>query len=105
MTPQSILLARSIVAGTSRITGFKDIAASLVPGTELTLRRQRDHFYDDWAIRVYDNRQRFMGYVSCEHNEIIARLLDGGKRLSAVVHSCMTRGQWNRVVMDVMLND
>ena len=57
----------------------------LVPGTELTLYREPDNQYDEWAIAVYYGEDDMLGYVTRYKNETIARLMDAGKKFIAVV--------------------
>ena len=57
----------------------------LVPGTELTLYREPDNQYDEWAIAVYYGEDDMLGYVTRYKNETIARLMDCGKKFIAIV--------------------
>ena len=57
----------------------------LVPGTELKLYREPDNAYDEWAIGVYYGEDDLVGYISRYKNETIARLMDCGKKFTAVV--------------------
>lgn len=57
----------------------------LVPGTELTLYREPDNQYDEWAIAVYYGEDDMLGYVTRYKNETIARLMDFGKKFIAIV--------------------
>lgn len=57
----------------------------LVPGTELTLYRESDNQYDEWAIAVYYGEDDMLGYVTRYKNETIARLMDCGKKFIAIV--------------------
>ena len=57
----------------------------LVPGTELTLYREPDNQYDDWAIAVYYGEDDMLGYVARYKNETLARLMDCGKKFIEIV--------------------
>lgn len=63
----------------------KALLASLTPGTELKLFRDPDNEHDKWAISVYTTDDRKIGYIARFKGETIARLMDCGKRFSAVV--------------------
>ena len=46
-----------------------------------------------------------IGYVSCECNEFVARLIDGGKSVEGRLTDKEQIGSWTRLVMEVVLND
>ncbi|MBQ7784700.1 MAG: HIRAN domain-containing protein [Clostridia bacterium] len=58
---------------------------SLTPGTELKLFREPENEYDEWAIAVYITDDDKLGYISRFKNETIARLMDAGKKFTAIV--------------------
>lgn len=58
---------------------------ALTPGTELKLFREPDNEYDEWAIAVYITDDDRLGYISRFKNETIARLMDAGKKFTAIV--------------------
>lgn len=95
----------SQVAGTSHIAGIDEIVARLHVGDALKLVRDEGNFFDEWAIRVMTSDNERLGYVTCEHNEIIARLLDGGKCVSARLGKTPESGSWTKIEMAVYLND
>lgn len=63
----------------------KALLASLTPGTELMLYRDADNEHDQWAISVYTKDDRELGYITRFKNETIARLMDYGKKFTAIV--------------------
>ena len=63
----------------------RSLIAKLVPGAELFLYREADNEYDQWAISVYSENDKQIGYVTRFKNEAIARLMDCGKRFFAFV--------------------
>ena len=65
--------------------------------------RDRRNPYDPWATEVRDERGNRLGYVSCEHNEVVARLLDGGRDVAGLVGSVDQLGNWTRIQMEVRL--
>ena len=63
----------------------KALLDSLTPGTELMLYRDVDNEHDQWAISVYTKDDRELGYITRFKNETIARLMDYGKKFTAIV--------------------
>ena len=63
----------------------RDALNAIAPGTELMLFRESDNERDEWAIAVYLTDDDKLGYISRYKNEVIARLMDAGKRFVGVV--------------------
>lgn len=63
----------------------KQALDAITPGTELLLFREPENEYDEWAVAVYLTQEDKLGYISRYKNETIARLMDAGKRFTAVV--------------------
>lgn len=63
----------------------RELIEKLVPGAELFIYREMDNEYDQWAISVYTDNDKHIGYVTRFKNEAIARLMDCGKRFLAFV--------------------
>ena len=100
-----IVLYESIrVAGTTHVHGIDAIAEQLEPGTELRLERDPGNLADAWAIKVFAGGNR-IGYVPADCNEVLARLMDGGKALSAKLLDKEKVGTWNKFHMEVSLDD
>lgn len=99
------LLPDARVAGTSHVEGIRALAAGLCEGDELRLERDPQNRFDSWAIRVLDARGRRLGFVPADKNEIIARLMDGGKRVVGEVLSVEDVSGWIRIGMAVWLDD
>lgn len=97
------LVDETAVAGTRHVPGMRALAEGLAPGDALVLVRDRRNPYDPWATEVRDERGMRLGYVSCEHNEVVARLLDGGCDVAGVVGSVDQLGSWTRIQMEVRL--
>ena len=93
----------SAVAGTRHVPGVRALVDGLAPGDELAFVRDRRNPYDPWATEVRDERGNRLGYVSCEHNEVVARLLDGGRDVAGLVGSVDQLGNWTRIQMEVRL--
>lgn len=99
------LVDETAVAGTRHVPGVRALADGLAAGDELLFVRDRRNPYDPWATEVRDGRGNRLGYVSCEHNEVVARLLDGGRDVAGLVGSVDQLGSWTRIQMEVRLYD
>lgn len=99
-----VLVEDARVAGTTHIHGIDDIVGKLELGASLRLEREPDNLADSWAIGVYTGKER-IGYVPADCNEVLARLMDGGKALSAKLTAKEKVGTWNKIHMEVSLDD
>lgn len=99
-----VLIEETKIAGTSHIRNMDQIAQELEVGTELRFEREPGNLADHWAIKVFAGHTR-IGYVSADCNEILARLMDGGKALSGKLITKETLGKWNKLLMKVNLDD
>ena len=54
-------------------------------GTEVRLRREPDNPVDRWAIEVFAPDGTRMGYLPSQKNQSVARLIDAGKTIRAVI--------------------
>ena len=82
------LIEGARIAGTTHICGIGE------PG----------NLADYWAIKVYAGDDR-IGFVPADCNEVLARLMDGGKALSGRLTGKEKVGTWNKLRMDVSLDD
>lgn len=82
-----LVLKTGLVSFFGHRNPVREIIDGLTPGTELLLYREPDNFADAWAVRVYFTEEHWLGYVPRFKNETIARLMDAGKKLIAVVDS------------------
>ena len=99
-----VLIEDTRIAGTTHIHGIDAIVKGLDIGMALRLEREPDNLADDWAIKVFANDTR-IGYVPADLNEILARLMDGGKALSATLTAKEKIGNWNKLHIEVSLDD
>lgn len=99
-----VLLEDTRIAGTTHIHGIDAIVEKLTEGMELRLIREPDNLADRWAIRVLAGDRR-IGFVPADCNEVLARLMDGGKALSAKLTGKEKVGKWNKLHMEVSLDD
>lgn len=87
---QRLLVLKTGIAGLKHRVDLnsdegKALLAELVPGTELRLYRDVDNEHDKWAIAVYTMQEQEIGYITRFKNETLARLMDYGKKVTAVV--------------------
>lgn len=68
----------------------------------LELRREKKNIVDAYAIRVM-SKGVHIGYICADCNEILARLMDGGKSLEARLTSIEKIGNWNKLGLEVYL--
>ena len=99
-----VLLEDTRVAGTTHVQGIDAVVHTLAVGAELRLEREPGNLADVWAIRVFAGSDR-IGYVPADCNEVLARLMDGGKVLSAKLTGKEKVGNWNKLHMEVSLDD
>ncbi len=93
------------VAGTRHVAGMAELAQNYRSGERFSLVRDAANNFDPWAVEVRDKANNRIGYVSCECNEFVARLLDGGKSVEGRLDACEQIGAWTRLAMGVYLND
>ncbi|PWL79926.1 MAG: restriction endonuclease [Coriobacteriia bacterium] len=100
-----IVLFESIrVAGTSHAPDIDATMGQMPDEARLSLVREPDNQTDGWAIRVEHDGKK-IGYMPADKNEVLARLMDGGKTLSGELVSRELRGTWWNVHMEVYLID
>ena len=99
-----VLIDETRVAGTTHVHGIDGIVEGLEVGMGLRLEREPGNLADSWAIRVYAGDER-IGFVPADCNEVLARLMDGGKALSAKLTGKEKVGNWNKLHMEVSLDD
>lgn len=99
-----VLLDEVRVAGTMHIRDIDVLAERLEVDMSLRLEREPDNLADRYAIRVFADEER-IGYVPADCNEVLARLMDGGKAISARLTGKEKLGGWNKLYMEVSLDD
>lgn len=100
-----IVLCESIrVAGTTHVPNIDDVMEQTPEDAQLDLFREPDNQADKWAIRIEFNGQK-IGYVPADKNEMIARLMDGGKAIRGSLVEKERQGNWWKVYMEVSLVD
>ena len=104
MEPTAIcLIEETAVAGTNHVDNIHQIARGLPRGARLALEHDACNPFDPWAVKVLDEEGHRLGYVSCAHNEVVARLLDGGKEVAGRLRRVADVEAWTRIDMGVYL--
>lgn len=68
---------------------------------ELTLKREYDNKYDDYAVAVYDGHGNKLGYLEKKENEETAYYLDSGYECIAVVSEMDKKSATVGIIVDV----
>lgn len=102
---REILLLECCVAGTTYRENIEEIAEWLETGANLRLQREPENKFDPQAIAVYDAQNNILGYIPRAKNEVLARLLEAGKHLSAKLVAQDTLDGWTRLNIEIFLHD
>ena len=78
--------------------------ATLKNGDELILRRETQP-YDVFGVSVLDKKEQLIGELSALDNEIFARLLDAGKKLSVKVKQVVILPEYNSLEVSISMID
>ena len=78
---QEIFLLECEIAGTGFVKDIEAKTKAFSEGAVVSLLREADNKYDALAIRIDNADGSKLGYVPRKKNEVLARLLDGGKML------------------------
>lgn len=100
---REILVLQCLVAGTS-FRNIHKIENQLLPQTKFVLQREPENKHDDLAIKILLN-DYLIGYLPRDSNEVIARLMDAGKKFHAVLAKIEWQGVWARVDVNVLMVD
>ena len=100
-----LIVGETRIAGTSAHPDRDDLCALLKAGDRLNLHREPENREDTWAIRVSTPNGQLLGYVAADVNETIARLMDGGKHIYAVVNNVDIVHSWHKVWVGMYLDD
>lgn len=101
--PKDIRVLECLVAGTS-FRKLKDVEPSLLAEVKLELTREPKNEYDEFAVALYFDKQK-IGFIPREKNEVIARLLDAGKKFYAGIKAKEWEGNWLKIEIKVYLRD
>ena len=102
---EDILLLTTLVAGTTHTAGLEELEPFLRPGERLILSRMPENPSDPNAIKVYTRERVKLGYVPRRDNQILARLMDAGKLLYAVIREKQRQENWLRIGIDIYMTE
>lgn len=103
--PTTIVLHEDIVvAGTTHVADLATILEDVELPADVRFVRDPDNLHDAWAIKVMLGSSR-IGFVPCDANEVLARLMDGGKRIEGTLFEKEIIGKWTKLHMEVKLVD
>lgn len=103
--PTTIVLHEDIVvAGTTHIADLDSILENVEFPADVHFVRDPGNLHDAWAIKVMLGSSR-IGFVPCDVNEVLARLMDGGKRIEGTLFEKEIIGRWTKLHMEVKLVD
>ncbi len=101
---RACIIEETSIAGTGRIKDIEKIVGEMERGDALGFERDESNFFDQWAVKVFDPSGRRLGFVSCDCNEIISRMLDADFKVEGVFDSATDRDGWMDIKIKVMLN-
>lgn len=97
-----ILLTHLTVAGTTHAERADEVSWEIEEGDKMTMKRNPRNKYDKNAIGIYYRNIR-IGWVPKSVNEILARLMDGERRLYFITTSIEYQGDWLKIEGDVYM--
>lgn len=100
---QEIHLFGSFVAGTSHLAD-QSVLDEIKEGDTLFLIRE-DNKFDSNAIMLLSKDKKKIGYVPEKDNNVFARLMDAGKKLSAKITSIEKKGSFTKIAVSIYLVD
>ena len=100
---QACIIDGTSIAGCSRVDNIDEVLNALNQGDRLEFRRDKDNFFDEWAIKIFDSSGNRMGFVSCECNEVLSRMIDAGFKVEGLFDSAEHREGWTDIKIKVML--
>ncbi len=99
---QEIFLLRIVVAGTTHCKEIATVEPLLVAEKVLTMKREPDNKYDEFAIAIYCDNIK-IGYMPAELNEVCSRLMDAGKAFFCRVIDTKRKGDWLKVNANIYM--
>lgn len=91
------------IAGTGRVQGLADLLATIKKGDRLNFLRDRENYFDEWAVKITDTSGNKLGFISCEFNEVVSRMMDAGFHVEGRFDSACARDGWTDIRIKVML--
>jgi len=101
---KEIFLLELHVAGTSHLD-LKAIEPTLTTNSLLHFFREPGNEHDPLAIKICTAGGRKIGYIPRDRNEVMARLMDGGKLLFGVITNKEWLGEWLKISIRCYMRD
>jgi hypothetical protein len=92
------------VAGTSHLD-LKEVEPSLAIDDKFFLLREPDNPHDKFAVAIYTSKKVKLGFLPMSKNESVARLLDAGKLIFAVLVAKEWQEEWLKLSVKVFYLD
>jgi hypothetical protein len=99
---QEIFLLEIVVAGISHCKEVETIEQNLVPEKVLSMKREPDNEYDEFAIAIFCDNIR-IGFVPSELNMVCSRLMDAGKLFFCRVVSKYWKNKWLKINANIYM--
>ena len=100
-----IFLIEVRIAGTTHIENIYELEPELTIGKRVKFFREPHNPYDEKAIVLRDEKGNKLGYIPRDKNEILSRLMDGGKLLYGTINSKERIDRWVKITIQVYLDD
>ena len=92
------------VAGTSH-HNIKDIELEIQPDDFLIFKREPKNPHDKFAIAIFTELEKKLGYIPKEKNEILARLMDSGKLIFGKIVSKKWINNWLKIEIKIFMRE
>lgn len=99
---QEIFLLEIDIAGTNHCKEIKAIENQIVPEKVLTMKREPDNKFDEFAIAIYCDNIR-IGFVPAKMNLVCSRLMDAGKLFFCRVVTKDWEFKWLRINANIYM--
>lgn len=99
---QEIFLLEFVVAGTSFCSEIETVEFQIIPEKVLTMKREPDNKYDEFAISIYCEKVK-VGYVPSEMNLVCSRLMDAGKMFFCRVAAKKWQNKWLKINANIYM--
>lgn len=97
-----IFLLEIVVAGTTHCKEIEMVEDKIVPEKVLTMKRDPENQYDEFAIAIYCDTIR-IGFVPAEMNLVCSRLMDAGKLFFCRVVSKEKINKWLKIEANIYM--
>lgn len=102
---REISLLECHVAGTNFRSDIAEIEPNLIVSARLNLQREPRNEHDSSTIAIYASNNYHLGYIPKNKNEVLAKLLDAGKNLSARLVAKEWNDSWLKLDIEIFLHD